>query len=74
MPVTGPALTLDEAKKLMASLELKNFKPSFSRPNSGTWGPPGRCYLCPVPGRSIDDHILVIETVLLYNNDGFVGE
>jgi hypothetical protein len=69
-----PVLTLDEAKKLMASLGLKTFKPYSNRPNSGTWGHPDDAIYARYQGDESDDHILVIETALLYNKDGFVGE
>jgi hypothetical protein len=69
-----PVLTLAEAKKLMASLGLKTFSPNFSRPNSGTWGHPDDPICARYQGDESDDHVLVIETALLYNNEGFVGE
>lgn len=69
-----PVLTLAEAKKLMASLGLKTFSPNLSRPNSGTWGHPDDPICARYQGDESDDHVLVIETALLYNNEGFVGE
>jgi hypothetical protein len=58
----------------MASLGLKNFSHLLAPPNSGTSGHSDDPICARYQGDESDNHILVIETALLYNSDGFVGE
>jgi hypothetical protein len=62
-------LTLDEAKKLMASLGLKTFRPYYDGGNFGTWENPNQT----IHAIYLSDHVLGIQTPLFYNN-GVVSE
>jgi hypothetical protein len=48
----------------MASLGLKTFQPYLNCANSGSWS----------QDDEFDDPVLVIETSLSYNKEGFVSE
>jgi hypothetical protein len=72
-PCTQP-LTLEEAKDLIASRGLKSFQPSFDGASSGSWGPSNGAVRATYRGNQSDDHLLVIETRLLYSNEGFLTE
>jgi hypothetical protein len=67
-----PALTLDEAKKVMASLGLKNFQP-INNTNSCSWGHEDGAVYASYAGGASDDHRLSIQTSLFYEG-GFISD
>lgn len=73
-PCTQP-LTLEEAKELMGSVGLKSFPPYFAGAASGTWGrSDGAVHATYRGNNQSGDHLLVIQTQLLYSNEGFLTE
>jgi hypothetical protein len=58
----------------MASLGLKRFQPCLNRANSGSWSHPNGTIYANYQSDEFDDHVLVIETLLSYNKEGFVSE
>jgi hypothetical protein len=73
-PCTDP-LTLDEAKEVTGSVGLKSFQPYFDGAASGSWGRfDGAVHATYRGTNQSDDHLLVIQTQLLYNSEGFVTQ